>query len=232
MNKLHHFILPGLFIIGSAYAVNFGIGIKGGGSIHEFHLTFSPDRNPLTTTYAYRMGPTLWLFGELIHNKYIGQQLCLGYYQSGGSLEMKEVDVDTTDGSITMAGTGHNIIKLDNLSVAYAVKLRYELNMVTPYVMLGIQYDYLINHDDIYESSKGETKIFHNFTYSQLNKSNVTPIMGIGAAYRLKVGMIFFEYFPFFHLLPVYEHKATDYNLGARYTTNGHIMNIGYEFVF
>ena len=226
MNKLHLTIFLGMFFIGSASAVNFGIGIKGGASIHELHLTYSPDRDPLTSTYAYRMGPTLWLFGELIHNKYIGQQLCLGYYQSGGSQEMKETNINGTE-----TGTGHNIIKFDNLAVAYAVKLRYELKMVTPYIMLGIQYDYLVNYDDIYESSDHETEIQHNFTYAQLNKSNVTPVMGIGAAYRLKAGMIFLEYFPSFHLLPVYERKAAGGNLGARHTTNGHIMNIGLEFV-
>lgn len=226
MRKIVYAVISCLVLSGSNYAMDFGIGIKGGISIHELNLKFAPIGSPSTRyTYDFRIGPTLSVFGEIINNNLFGQQIGFGYFQSGGSL----IGVETDELGREI-GKGHNIIKLDYLFASYSVKCKYDLGFLTPYILLGAQYDYLINYDDIYISSKDVTSIMHNFTYSELNKSNLTPVLGIGLSHKIFNNMVFVEYLPYFHLLPFYEHSATSNAYGAKHTTFGHVINIGIKF--
>jgi hypothetical protein len=224
MKLIYSTIFIVLFVC-SIFAGNIGIGIKGGMSIHEMHLaSYSPDVIP-TTTSNYRIGPTLSLFCEIINNKFIGQQIGFGFFQSGGNLNVIEVNELGIEN-----GNGNNIIKLDYLYLSYSMKFRYKLQYLSPYLSLGIQYDYLLNYDDIYISSKNISYIMHNFKYSELNKSNITPIIGIGILYRVNKSDLFFEYLPYFHLLPFYHHDKTIDSFGSKCTTNGHVINLGIKY--
>jgi hypothetical protein len=211
--------------MGCLFAGNFSAGIKGGISIHELHLVFSPQNNPIVMIFNFRIGPTLSLIGEFDNYRFFGQQFGIGYYQAGGVLQMPEYDELGRE-----TGTGKEIIKLDYLFLSYCVKGKLKYQYFEPYILLGIQIDYMINCDDVYISSNNIAHIMHTFKYTELNKNNITPVLGIGMSYHIHKSDIFIEYLPYFHLLPFYQHDITSDNIGAKHTTNGHVINLGIKY--
>jgi hypothetical protein len=220
MTKSSISLLSILILIVPLYAGNISIGIKGGVSIHELHCIYPT----LNMDFNFRIGPTLSLIGQINSNENISHQIWIGYYQAGGVHKVPEVD----ELGRTIA-YGKEIVKLDYMDISYGLKLKYYIQNIIPFVLIGTQFDYLINCDNYHIASNNTLFTVAQFKYSELSKINITPFVGIGLGYHFNKYEIYLEYLPNYHLLPFYKY-TTPSNFNCKCTAFGHVINSGIIF--
>jgi hypothetical protein len=218
MNKHLVFCFSLLFFAASTYAVDFNIGLKGGISISNIHS----DYPALTLDYKHRVGPTTNLIGEIIQNDYFCHQIGIGYFQAGGNLD----SLPETDELGIITGHGQEVVKLDYLNLSYVAKIKYPFKHVYPFLIIGMQADYMVNSSDIYITSKNVNYTMTDFQYKELRKSNIAPVLGGGFGYSIMKFNLFIEYCLNYPLIPFFKFTNSS-NATSKSSFFGHIINLG-----
>jgi hypothetical protein len=190
------------------------LGIKSGLSVHKFELKYNLLGSNINS--HYRIGPTLNTIFEINIFKYLQQQINFGYFQAGGTEDVFEAS-DSIEPNIT---TGKWTLKFDYLNIGYCLNFIWPKYLLKPYLSAGLQLDYLINYDDLFKVNN-KVFIMHTFKYSELNKINITPLLGLGIQSNVKNVDIFMEILSSYEFLPFYKNSKV-----AHYTY-GYIFNFG-----
>lgn len=193
-----------------------GIGVKGGLSLFKAH-----DNQSFNAFDEFRTAPDFSAFCELGINKFLFHNIQFTYYQAGGKSTVQVYDVLGNPGE-----EGWYAIKLDYIGIGYGLEFKVQLLNILPYITAGVSLDYLVHEKE--EMTFGKTiEECHFFDNSGLKKFNVRPFLTGGLEYKIFRIAILAEYTFSYNVLPYYEHEKSATNMGIKYKTFGHFINLG-----
>jgi hypothetical protein len=223
--KLHIVLLCGLFLSISSFCVEdrFSIGIKGGISLYQARITYSPDSEPTSQYLEYKSNVNSNLYFEYLQNNNISHSLNLIFYQAGGKLKLDEYN------NGQFVGHFWSTIVLNYLSIGYSPIFKIPVKKFIPYLSPGLSIDYLIGKDE-YWIIHNNKEYFNGIDIDDFNRMNYRLIISSGIEYGINKIGILCEYAFSYNLLPFISKSKNAENIGIEYTTNGHLINIGMKF--
>ena len=138
--------------------VNFGL--KGGIALANQSYRFTPIDYELETEPA--LGPVVTLFVETFIGDHFSFQADVGYVVKGSTSTTESVTVNHLDNDRIIVNEGESASsKFAYLTVVPMARYRWDLESLTPYLLLGPRIDFLVNYktESAYELSEQKLNI-------------------------------------------------------------------------
>jgi len=188
------------------------LGVKAGVTLanqsHQFtSIDYTMDTEPI-------IGPTAGIFIEVFRKKHLSFQLDLAYVAKGSKTTTESITVNHLENDRIVVNQGDLTVSNFNYLVASPmVRFRFDKRQISPYLMLGPRFDYLLNY-----------KTDSDYPLEKQNSFLVGIHIGTGVEYYFEKLGIFLEVQYQSDLQPVatwdpihINNNVLLFNLGIRY---------------
>ena len=159
------------------YGIKVGLAIS---NLEWKYNTYPGDE--LELYWDNELGVTARIYADFFDYSFFNLNCELSYTQKGTKYKIPITTTAQPDGTGEYINVNN---KLSYLSIAVMGKFKYDCNSFTPYILLGPQYNYLLNK----QIEKG-----FEIVYDKFSKSNLGITLGIGTEINLTAVTLSVEY--------------------------------------